>query len=50
MTEYEKMMNGELYDGSDADMLQVRDRALKLATQINTCADVATVKTLFALE
>lgn len=47
MTEYEKMMNGELYDGSDADMLQVRDRALKLTTQINTCADFATVKTLF---
>ncbi|CAM3505178.1 sugar O-acetyltransferase [Parendozoicomonas haliclonae] len=39
MTEYEKMMNGQAFAGADPEISLVRDNALKLTIQINTCDD-----------
>ncbi|RCU49227.1 sugar O-acetyltransferase [Corallincola holothuriorum] len=35
MTEYEKMLNGELFNGGDAEVARVRDNAFTLLKQIN---------------
>ena len=39
MNEYEKMLNGEVFDGADSEISLVRDNALRLTIQINTCDD-----------
>ncbi|WOT06431.1 sugar O-acetyltransferase [Shewanella youngdeokensis] len=35
MTEYEKMLSGEVFDGADLEISAVRDRAFTLTKQIN---------------
>ena len=47
MTEYEKMMNGEIFDGSDSEISLVRDNALKLMIQINSCDDFMKSQCMF---
>lgn len=41
MTEYEKMLNGESFDGVDLEIESTRASALKLMLQINRCDDFA---------
>ncbi|MGI2259873.1 sugar O-acetyltransferase [Shewanella sp. GXUN23E] len=40
MTELQKMLNGEAFDGGDAGICALRDRAFVLVHEINQCVDV----------
>ncbi|WP_028115657.1 sugar O-acetyltransferase [Ferrimonas senticii] len=48
MTEYQKMLNGEAFDGADPQMCAVRDRALSLTLAFNSCADFGQSQQLFS--
>ena len=37
MTEYEKMLNGDVFDGADREILSARDKAFRLKNMINHC-------------
>ncbi|GAA5217463.1 sugar O-acetyltransferase [Corallincola platygyrae] len=47
MTEYEKMMQGELFNGGDSEIAAVRDKAFGLLKQINNHGTFTKSKKLF---
>ncbi|MBY6188423.1 sugar O-acetyltransferase [Marinobacter hydrocarbonoclasticus] len=48
MTELEKMMSGLAFNGADAEICTVRDRAFTLLHKIDHCADFPATQPLFA--
>jgi maltose O-acetyltransferase len=47
MTEYEKMLAGELFNGGDSEIAEVRDKAFALLKQINDHGTFSRSKKLF---
>ncbi|MCG9729711.1 sugar O-acetyltransferase [Shewanella sp. Isolate13] len=47
MTEYAKMLNGEVFDGADPEISAVRDNAFLLSKQIANCLDANEIQKLF---
>ena len=45
MTEYEKMLNGVVFDAGDVEISAVRDRAFELVYQIRTAKTFAETQT-----